>query len=57
MQYQQAAAAAVAAAVAAAAAAATRVVQQCPHGPRAYHLGLQMGQRLSVVAWETTHGE
>jgi len=24
-----------------------RGVQQCPHGPRVYNLGLQMGQRCS----------
>ena len=30
------------------------VVRQCLHGPRAYHLGLQMGQRCIVAAWDDT---
>jgi len=27
-------------------------IQQCPHGSRAYNLGLRTDQRRSVAAWD-----
>jgi len=31
-----------------------RGIQQCPHGMRAYNVGLQMDRRRSVAAWVDT---